>query len=77
MARPCSAAHRAAPGCAVRLRDVAREGCPWVEDVSERMQCPSDYVGVTGMAALGSLIPPPNERYYRKPKLQSAWQHEA
>jgi len=36
------------------------------------MQCPSDYVGVTGMAALGSLIPPPNERYYRKPKLQSA-----
>lgn len=29
---------------------------PWVEDVSERMQCPPDYAGVTVTVALGSVI---------------------
>ena len=29
---------------------------PWAEDICERVQCPPDYVGVTIMAALGSLI---------------------
>ena len=29
---------------------------PWVKDVCERMQCPPDFVGVSVMAALGSVI---------------------
>jgi hypothetical protein len=29
---------------------------PWISDVCERMQCPPDYIGVSLMAALGSLI---------------------
>jgi putative DNA primase/helicase len=29
---------------------------PWVKDVCERMQCPPDYVGVSVMGALGSVI---------------------
>jgi hypothetical protein len=29
---------------------------PWVQDISERMQCPPDFVGVAAMVALGSAI---------------------
>ena len=29
---------------------------PWVQDISERMQCPPDFVGVAAMVALGSTI---------------------
>ena len=29
---------------------------PWVNDISERMQCPPDYVAVTALVALGSVL---------------------
>jgi len=29
---------------------------PWVMDISDRMQCPPEFVGVTAMVALGSVI---------------------
>jgi putative DNA primase/helicase len=29
---------------------------PWVADISDRMQCPPDYVGVPAIIAMGSLI---------------------
>ena len=29
---------------------------PWVSDISERMQCPPDYVGTTALVALGSVL---------------------
>ena len=29
---------------------------PWVADISDRMQCPPDFVGVAAMVALGSVI---------------------
>lgn len=29
---------------------------PWVEDISDRMQCPPDFVAATSYAALGSVI---------------------
>lgn len=29
---------------------------PWAEDICERIQCPHDFVGVTVMAALGSVL---------------------
>jgi hypothetical protein len=42
----------------------------WVEDVSERMQCPPDYVAVTVVAALGSLI---GRKVSIRPKLEDDW----
>jgi putative DNA primase/helicase len=29
---------------------------PWVCDISERMQCPPDYVGIAALTALGSVL---------------------
>jgi putative DNA primase/helicase len=29
---------------------------PWIADISERMQCPPDYVGIAAMAALGAVL---------------------
>lgn len=29
---------------------------PWVSDISERMQCPPDFVGIPAMIALGSVL---------------------
>ena len=29
---------------------------PWVGDISERMQCPPDYVAVAALVALGSVL---------------------
>jgi Protein of unknown function (DUF3987) len=43
---------------------------PWVEDISERLQCPPDYVGVAAMAALGSLI---GRRAGIKPQRKTDW----
>jgi Protein of unknown function (DUF3987) len=43
---------------------------PWVEDISERLQCPPDYVGVTAIAALGSLI---GRRAGIKPQEKTDW----
>ena len=43
---------------------------PWVEDISERLQCPHDYVGVTAIAGLGSLI---GRRAGIKPQEKTDW----
>src|SRR5262245_33883354 len=43
---------------------------PWVEDVAQRMQCPPDYVAVTVMAALASLI---GRKVSIRPKLEDDW----
>jgi putative DNA primase/helicase len=29
---------------------------PWIADISERMQCPPDYAGITAIVALGTVI---------------------
>jgi hypothetical protein len=29
---------------------------PWVDDIANRLQCPPDYVGITGLTALGAVI---------------------
>jgi hypothetical protein len=29
---------------------------PWIDDISNRLQCPPDYVAVAAITALGSLI---------------------
>ena len=43
---------------------------PWVDDISNRLQCPPDYVAVTAMTALGSLI---GRRIGIKPQQKTDW----
>ena len=43
---------------------------PWVEDVSERMQCPPDYVAVTVMVGLAITI---GRKVAMRPKLADDW----
>jgi len=43
---------------------------PWVQDISERVQCPPDYVAVTVMVALGSII---GRKVGIRPQAQTDW----
>ena len=43
---------------------------PWVCDISERMQCPPDYVGVAALVALGSVL---GRKIAIRPKRQDSW----
>jgi hypothetical protein len=43
---------------------------PWVGDISERLQCPPDYVAVAAITALGSLI---GRRIGIKPQSKTDW----
>lgn len=53
------------------LRDRLR---PWVQDVADRMQCPSDFVAVPMVAAAGNLI---GRRCAIRPQAFSDWQEFA
>ncbi len=43
---------------------------PWIEDVSERMQCPADYPAVAAMVALASVV---GRRIGIRPKARDDW----
>jgi putative DNA primase/helicase len=43
---------------------------PWVDDISERLQCPADYVAVASIVALGSVI---GRRIGIKPQARTDW----
>jgi len=43
---------------------------PWVGDISDRLQCPPDYVAVTALVALGALI---GRRVGIKPQQKTDW----
>jgi Protein of unknown function (DUF3987) len=43
---------------------------PWIDDISERLQCPPDYVAVTALTALGALI---GRRVGIKPQQKTDW----
>src|SRR5262245_21631680 len=43
---------------------------PWVADISERLQCPPDFVAITALTALGSHI---GRRVGIKPKQKTDW----
>ncbi len=43
---------------------------PWVGDISDRLQCPPDYVAVTALVALGTLI---GRRVGIKPQQKTDW----
>jgi hypothetical protein len=43
---------------------------PWVEDISDRMQCPPDFVAIPAMTALGSVI---GRRIGIRPQRRTDW----
>ena len=47
---------------------------PWIADVSDRMQCPADFVAVSTMSVLGSLI---GRKLVIRPKLNDDWEEHA
>jgi hypothetical protein len=44
---------------------------PWVGDISERMQCPPDFVGITAMVALGSVL---GRKIAIRPQRETDWE---
>jgi putative DNA primase/helicase len=42
----------------------------WIDDIAERLQCPPDYVAVTALTALGSII---GRRICVKPQQRTDW----
>jgi putative DNA primase/helicase len=43
---------------------------PWIDDISDRLQCPPDYVAVAAITALGSVI---GRRVGIKPQAKTDW----
>jgi putative DNA primase/helicase len=43
---------------------------PWIEDISDRLQCPGDFVAVAAITALGAVI---GRRVGMKPQLKTDW----
>jgi hypothetical protein len=43
---------------------------PWVDDITNRLQCPPDYVAITAIVALGSVI---GRRVGIKPQVKTDW----
>src|SRR5262245_45735770 len=43
---------------------------PWVDDITNRLQCPLDYVAVTALTALGAVI---GRRIGIKPQVKTDW----
>jgi hypothetical protein len=43
---------------------------PWVGDISDRLQCPPDYVGVSAIVALGAVV---GRRVGIKPQTKTDW----
>jgi len=43
---------------------------PWVDDIANRLQCPPDYIAVSAMVALGSVI---GRRIGVKPQVKTDW----
>src|SRR6516164_4940464 len=58
------------PVAAFDLELAPDETRRWLADVCERMQCPSDYIAVSLMAALGSMV---GRKVAIRPKVQDDW----
>jgi putative DNA primase/helicase len=43
---------------------------PWIEDISDRLQCPPDFVAVAAITALGAVI---GRRVGIKPQMKTPW----
>jgi Protein of unknown function (DUF3987) len=49
---------------------MPREIAPWVRDISDRMQCPPDFVGVSAVTALGAAL---GRKLGIRPQQQTDW----
>jgi Protein of unknown function (DUF3987) len=58
------------PVDAFTLEFVPNSLAPWIDDISNRMQCPPDYVAVSATVALGSLI---GRKVGIRPQQQTDW----
>jgi hypothetical protein len=43
---------------------------PWIDDIANRLQCPPDYVAISAIVALGSVI---GRRVGIKPQVKTDW----
>jgi putative DNA primase/helicase len=50
---------------------IPEQARPWIVDVCERMQCPPDYVAVSLMAALGSMV---GRKIAIRPQIENDWE---
>jgi Protein of unknown function (DUF3987) len=59
-----------APVDAFQMQLLPNALAPWVNDISNRLQCPPDYVAVSAIAALGAVI---GRRVGIKPQFKTDW----
>jgi putative DNA primase/helicase len=62
--------HGLAPVAAFDTKFLPDALAPWVDDIAARLQCPPEYVGVSAITALGSLI---GRRVGIKPQARTDW----
>jgi hypothetical protein len=62
--------HGLAPVAAFDSKFLPDALAPWVDDIAERLQCPPDYVGVSAVTPLGSVI---GRRVCIKPQAKTDW----
>jgi Protein of unknown function (DUF3987) len=67
---PCPLPETLPPVAAFELDLLPERLRPWAGDVSERMQCPPDYMAAGIMAALGSVMGP---KVVLRPKIHDDW----
>ena len=65
-----AAAERLGPVAAFNSKFLPNALAPWVDDIAERLQCPPDYVAVSAVVALGSVI---GRRVGIKPQAKTDW----
>jgi putative DNA primase/helicase len=68
---PCPLPEALLPVASFDLDLLPEKLRPWAADVAERMQCPPDFIGVSIMAAVGSVI---GCKIVIKPKIEDDWQ---
>jgi hypothetical protein len=68
---PCPLPDALLPIAPFKLDLLPEKLRPWAEDIADRMQCPADYLGVSIMSVLGSVI---GSKIVIRPKTQDDWQ---
>ncbi len=59
-----------APVAAFDIAFLPESIAPWVADIADRMQCPTDFVGVPAMVALGAVL---GRKIAIRPQQRSDW----
>ncbi|MBK5197281.1 MAG: DUF3987 domain-containing protein, partial [Methyloceanibacter sp.] len=67
---PMSLPEGLSPVAAFDIALLPEKIAPWVSDISERMQCPPDFVGIAALVALGSVL---GRKIGIAPEVQTDW----